>query len=60
LDIATAKLTVAEPPQGDLGSVAEAARILVQAENPVIVVDKARRTQAGREHLVEIQKRQPY
>ena len=48
------KLTVAEPPQGDSGSVAEAARLLVQAENPVIVVDKAARTQAGMEHLVEL------
>jgi acetolactate synthase-1/2/3 large subunit len=48
------KLTVAQPPQGDSGSVAEAARLLVQAENPVIVVDKTARTQAGMEHLVEL------
>ncbi len=48
------KLTVAEPPQGDSGAVAEAARLLVQAENPVIVVDRAARTQAGMEHLVEL------
>jgi acetolactate synthase-1/2/3 large subunit len=48
------KLTVAQPPQGDSGSVAEAARLLVQAENPVIVVDRAARTQAGMEHLVEL------
>jgi len=48
------KLTVAKPPQGDSGSIAEAARLLVQAENPVIVVDNAARTQAGVEHLVEL------
>jgi acetolactate synthase-1/2/3 large subunit len=48
------KLTLAAPPQGDSGAVAEAARLLVQAENPVIVVDRAARTQAGIEHLVEL------
>ena len=30
------KLTLASPPQGDSGAVAEAARLLVAAENPVI------------------------
>src|SRR5260221_10578645 len=34
------KLTLAAPPQGDSGSVAEAARLLVQAQNPLIVVDR--------------------
>ncbi|MGH9359182.1 MAG: thiamine pyrophosphate-binding protein, partial [Terriglobia bacterium] len=48
------KLTVAEPPQGDSGAVAEAARLLAQAENPVIVVDRAARTQAGMESIVEL------
>jgi acetolactate synthase-1/2/3 large subunit len=48
------KLTLAAPPQGDSGAVAEAARLLVQAENPVIVVDRTARTQAGIEHLVEL------
>jgi len=48
------KLTLPSPPQGDSGAVAEAARLLVQAENPVIVVDRAARTQAGIEHLVEL------
>ena len=48
------KLSVAEPPQGDSGAVAEAARLLVQAENPVIVVDRTARTQAGVDHLVEL------
>jgi acetolactate synthase-1/2/3 large subunit len=48
------KLTLAEPPQGDSGAVAETARLLVQAENPVIVADRAARTQAGMVHLVEL------
>ena len=48
------KLALASPPQGDSGAVAEAARLLVQAENPVIVVDSAARTQAGIERLVEL------
>ena len=38
------KLTLATPPQGDSGSVAEAARMLVRAENPLIVVDRYART----------------
>ncbi len=48
------KLTLAEPPQGDSGAVAETARLLVQAENPVIVVDRTARTQAGVDRLVEL------
>ena len=48
------KLTVAEPPQGDSGSVAEAARLLVAAENPVIVADRAARTPAGLARLIEL------
>jgi acetolactate synthase-1/2/3 large subunit len=48
------KLTLAAPPQGDSGSVAEAARLLVQAQNPLIVVDRCARTQAGIELLVEL------
>jgi acetolactate synthase-1/2/3 large subunit len=48
------KLALPSPPQGDSGAVTEAARLLVQAQNPVIVVDRAARTQAGIEHLVEL------
>jgi acetolactate synthase-1/2/3 large subunit len=48
------KLTRAQPPQGDSASLAEAARLLVAAENPVIVVDKYARTQAGVDHLVRL------
>jgi thiamine pyrophosphate-dependent acetolactate synthase large subunit-like protein len=35
------------PPQGDAGAVREAARLLANAERPVIVVDRAARTPAG-------------
>jgi acetolactate synthase-1/2/3 large subunit len=46
--------TVAEPPQGDSGSVMEAARMLVAAENPVIAADRLARTPAGVARLVEL------
>ena len=48
------KLTLAAPPQGDSGSVNEAARMLVQAQNPLIVVDRYARTQTGIDLLVEL------
>ena len=48
------RLTVATPPQGDSGAVAEAAQLLVNAENPVIVADRAARTPAGIALLVEL------
>src|SRR5436853_1162565 len=48
------KVTLPAPPQGDSGAVGETARLLVQAENPVIVVDRTARTQAGINHLVEL------
>jgi acetolactate synthase I/II/III large subunit len=48
------KLTLAAPPQGDSGAVAEAARLLVGAANPLIVVDRAARTAAGMAALVEL------
>jgi thiamine pyrophosphate-dependent acetolactate synthase large subunit-like protein len=48
------KLTLASPPQGDSGAVAEAARLLVAAENPVIIVDRTARTPAGVTHLIEL------
>jgi len=48
------KLTLAAPPQGDSGAVAEAARLLVAAENPVIIVDRTARTPAGVTLLVEL------
>jgi acetolactate synthase I/II/III large subunit len=48
------KLTLAAPPQGDSGSVTEAARLLVQAQNPLIVADRYARTQHGIELLVQL------
>jgi thiamine pyrophosphate-dependent acetolactate synthase large subunit-like protein len=48
------KLTTATPPQGDSGAVAEAARLLVNAQSPVIVADRAARTPAGLTRLVEL------
>ena len=48
------RLTVATPPQGDSGAVAEAARLLVNAQNPVIIADRAARTPAGIALLIEL------
>ncbi len=45
---------LAAPPQGDSGSVAEVARLLVAAENPVIIADRAARTAAGMTSLIEL------
>ena len=48
------KLTLASPPQADSGAVAEVARLLVGAANPVLIADRAARSQAGMEKLVEL------
>jgi thiamine pyrophosphate-dependent acetolactate synthase large subunit-like protein len=48
------RLTTSTPPQGDSGAVAEAARLLVNAQNPVIVADRAARTPAGIQKLIEL------
>jgi acetolactate synthase I/II/III large subunit len=48
------KLTRERPPQGDSGSVAEAARLLVNATNPVIVAGDAIHSQEGMALLVEL------
>ncbi len=48
------RLTRTTPPQGDSAAVAEAARWLVAAETPVIVADRAARTQAGMARIVEL------
>jgi acetolactate synthase-1/2/3 large subunit len=47
------KLTRDAPPQGDSGSVAEAARLLVAAENPVIIAGRVVRSEAGAARLAE-------
>src|SRR2546426_358362 len=48
------RVTRATPPQGDSGAVAEAARLLVAAQNPVIIADRAARTAAGMKYLMEL------
>src|SRR6266851_2400039 len=45
------KLTKATPPQGDDAALAELAKMLVAAENPVIICDRMARTQAGMPRL---------
>jgi len=52
--LAIPRLTVPSPPEGDSRAVAEAARLLVAAEHPVIVADRLARTPAGMAQLVEL------
>jgi thiamine pyrophosphate-dependent acetolactate synthase large subunit-like protein len=42
------------PPQGDTGAVKEAARLLANAQNPVIVADRAARSENGVRLLVQL------
>jgi acetolactate synthase-1/2/3 large subunit len=48
------KLSMTAPPAGDGAAVAEAARLLVAAENPLIVTGRSARTPRGLELLVEL------
>lgn len=48
------KFTMPSPPAGEMGAVREAARMLVNAENPVIVADRAARSSEGVALLVEL------
>jgi acetolactate synthase-1/2/3 large subunit len=48
------KLALARPPQGDSGSVAEVAKVLVDAQNPVLIAGRVARTPAGMKALVEL------
>jgi acetolactate synthase-1/2/3 large subunit len=48
------KLSKVIPPQGDAAALAELAKMLVAAENPVIICDRMARTPAGMPHLVEL------
>src|SRR5262249_10989054 len=48
------RVTRTAPPQGDSGAVNEAAKLLVAAQNPVIIADRAARTAAGMKSLVEL------
>jgi hypothetical protein len=45
---------VARPPNADLNALREAAKLLVAAENPVIVVDKVARTADGVKHMIAL------
>jgi thiamine pyrophosphate-dependent acetolactate synthase large subunit-like protein len=48
------KYTRTAPPQGDSAAVKETAQLLAAAQNPVIVVDRYARTEAGQALLVEL------
>jgi acetolactate synthase I/II/III large subunit len=48
------KYVVPAPPAGDQNTVAEIAKLLVAAENPVIVTSRSARTPAGLKSLVEL------
>jgi len=48
------KFTIPAPPQGETGAVNEVARMLVAAENPVIVASRAARTPNGLKLIVEL------
>jgi thiamine pyrophosphate-dependent acetolactate synthase large subunit-like protein len=48
------KFVAAAPPQGDAGAVGEAARLLANAEHPVIVADRAISTERGMTLLVQL------
>jgi acetolactate synthase I/II/III large subunit len=48
------KLSEVIPPQGDASALAELAKMLVAADNPVIICDRVARTPAGMARLVEL------
>jgi acetolactate synthase-1/2/3 large subunit len=48
------KLSKVIPPQGDTAALAELAKMLVNAETPVIICDRLARTPAGMARLVEL------
>ena len=48
------RLTMPSPPQGEAGTVAELARLLVAAENPVLVADRLARTPVAIPLLIEL------
>jgi acetolactate synthase-1/2/3 large subunit len=48
------KLSKVIPPQGDVAALAELAKMLVAADNPVIICDRVARTPAGMARLVEL------
>jgi acetolactate synthase-1/2/3 large subunit len=48
------KLSRTSPPQGDSGAVAEAARMLVNAERPMIMTERTARTPEGMKLMIEL------
>lgn len=48
------RVTMPTPPAGDSGAVAEAARMLVAAEDPVIIAGRVARTPAGLKLMIEL------
>ena len=53
-NLSVPKLTIVSPPAGESGAVAEAARLLVAAESPVLVTDRIARTPAGLAGMIEL------
>jgi acetolactate synthase I/II/III large subunit len=53
-DARTPSLNVPTPPAADSGAIAEIAKLLVAAENPVILASRAARTPAGLALMVEL------
>jgi acetolactate synthase I/II/III large subunit len=53
-NLSVPKLAMTSPPVGDSGAVGEVARLLVVAENPVLVTDRVARTPAGLAGLIEL------
>jgi acetolactate synthase-1/2/3 large subunit len=54
MNLRVPKHSVPKPPAADQGSVNEIARMLVAAENPVIVAGRSARTAAGLQSLIEL------
>jgi acetolactate synthase I/II/III large subunit len=54
VELKLTKLTPAAPPAGEIGAVREAAKMLVNAENPVIIADRLARTPDGIKYLIEL------
>jgi acetolactate synthase I/II/III large subunit len=54
VDLRIPKLSLSTPPAGDSGTVAEVAKLLVAAENPLIVAGRAARTPEGLKLLIEL------
>jgi thiamine pyrophosphate-dependent acetolactate synthase large subunit-like protein len=48
------KLGQFTPPEGDSAAIAEAARMLVNAQNPVLLADRLGRTPAGMKNLIDL------